>query len=219
LLYEDRDLLVINKPAGLLTMATDTIRERTAYWMATDYVRKGFAGSHRRVFIVHRLDRDTSGVLVFAKTPEAKVHLQAHWDEAEKTYVAVAHGRFAEPEGTISSYLAENQAQVVYSTPDPAKGRLSHTAYRVLKEAKELSLIEVRLLTGRKNQIRVHLADRGHPVLGDSKYGRPDDGCKRLALHARMLVLQHPHTGQRMTFEAPVPVRFPRWTVGPEKRT
>jgi tRNA pseudouridine32 synthase/23S rRNA pseudouridine746 synthase/23S rRNA pseudouridine1911/1915/1917 synthase len=209
ILYEDRDLLVIDKPAGLLTMATDKERERTAYWLATDYVRRGFAGSRNRVFIVHRLDRDTSGVLVFAKTPEAKNALQDHWEEVEKTYVAVAHGLFAEPEGTISSYLAENQAQVVFSTPDPALGKISHTAYRVVRESGGLSLLEIRLLTGRKNQIRVHLADRGHPVLGDSKYGRSDDGCKRLALHARMLTLKHPSTGRRLTFEAPVPDHFP----------
>lgn len=213
ILFEDRELLVIDKPAGLLTMATETVRERTAYWMATDYVRKGFTGSRHRVFIVHRLDRDTSGVLVFAKTLEAKNYLQDHWDEVEKTYLAVAHGLFAEPEGTISSYLTENRAQVVYSTPDPALGKLSHTAYRVLREGNGLSLLEIRLLTGRKNQIRVHLADRGHPVLGDGKYGRPDDGCKRLALHARTLVLRHPSTGQCLTFETPAPVRFPGWSV------
>ena len=213
ILYEDRELLAIDKPAGLLTMATDKERERTAYWLATDYVRRGFAGSRHRVFIVHRLDRDTSGVLVFAKTPAAKNALQDHWDEVEKTYVAVAHGLFAEPEGTISSYLAENRAQVVYSTTDPALGKLSHTAYRVVREINGLSLLEIRLLTGRKNQIRVHLADRGHPVLGDGKYGRPDDGCKRLALHARRLTLKHPSTGQRLTFEAPVPPHFPGWSV------
>jgi RluA family pseudouridine synthase len=213
ILYEDRDLLVIDKPAGLLTMGTDKERERTAYWMATDYVRKGFERSPRRVYIVHRLDRDTSGVLVLAKTPEAKNILQDHWDEVEKTYLAVVHGLFAEPAGTISSYLAENRAQVVYSTTDPAQGKLSRTAYRVVREDGAVSLLEVRLLTGRKNQIRVHLADRGHPVLGDSKYGRPDDGCKRLALHARTLVLKHPSTGQRLIFEAPVPPHFPGWSV------
>jgi RluA family pseudouridine synthase len=216
IIYEDRDLLVVDKPAGLLTMATETVRERTVYWLATDYVRRGFPGSSKRVFIVHRLDRDTSGVLVFAKTPEAKNALQDHWDEVEKTYLAVAHGLFAEPEGTISSYLAENRAQVVYSTPDSAHGKLSHTAYRVLREGNGLSLLEIRLLTGRKNQIRVHLADRGHPVLGDSKYGRADDGCKRLALHARTLVLNHPTTGQRLTFETPAPVHFPGWSVTAE---
>jgi len=208
ILYEDRELLAIDKPAGLLSMATESMRERTAYWMATDYVRKGFAGSQRRVFIVHRLDRDTSGVLLFAKTPEAKVWLQAHWEDVDKRYVAVAHGHFDEPEGTISSYLAENRAQVVYSTSDPSRGRLSHTAYRVQREGGGLSLLEIRLLTGRKNQIRIHLAERGHPVLGDRKYGRPD-GCKRLALHARNLTLQHPSTGKPLTLEAPLPAHFP----------
>jgi tRNA pseudouridine32 synthase/23S rRNA pseudouridine746 synthase/23S rRNA pseudouridine1911/1915/1917 synthase len=219
ILHEDRDLLVVDKPAGLLTVATDAVRDRTAYWLATDYVRRGFSGSRHRVYIVHRLDRDTSGVLVFAKTPEAKNTLQEHWDEVEKTYLAVAHGLFAEPEGTISSYLAENRAQVVYSTPDPALGRLSHTAYRVLREDNGLSLLEIRLLTGRKNQIRVHLADRGHPVLGDGKYGPSDDGYKRLALHARTLVLKHPSTGERLVFETPVPAHFPGWSISGELKT
>jgi tRNA pseudouridine32 synthase/23S rRNA pseudouridine746 synthase/23S rRNA pseudouridine1911/1915/1917 synthase len=208
LLYEDRDLLVVIKPAGLLTMSTETTREGTAYWMLTDYVRKGCDKSHNRIFIVHRLDRDTSGVLVFAKTPAAKAKLQDEWDKVEKNYIAIAHGHFTQAEGTISSYLAENEAHIVYSTSNRTKGKLAQTAYRVVKEVNGLSLLEIRLLTGRKNQIRVQLADSGHPVVGDSKYGRANDRHKFLALHARTLSFNHPFTGQRMVFDAPAPASF-----------
>ncbi len=208
LLHEDRDLLVVVKPSGLLTMSTETIRDRTAYWLLTDYVRKGCDKSRNRIFIVHRLDRDTSGVLVFAKTAGAKQRLQDEWEGVEKRYLAIAHGHFTQAEGTISSYLAENEAHVVYATTNRTKGKLASTEYRVIKEINGLSLLDIRLLTGRKNQIRVHLADSGHPVVGDAKYGRPNDRHKQLALHARVLSLTHPFSGQRMVFEAPAPAIF-----------
>ena len=208
ILYEDRDILVVTKPAGLLTVSTDKARERTAYWLLTDYVRKGCAKSSNRVFIVHRLDRDTSGILVFAKTEEAKFRLQEDWPRVEKTYLAIVHGHLEKPEGTISSYLAENSAQVVYSTTDTTLGKLSHTAYRVVQEANGMSLLEIKLLTGRKNQIRVHLADAGHPVVGDTKYGRKNDGHKRLGLHARTLAFKHPFNGKPLVFESPPPPHF-----------
>ena len=211
ILHEDRDIIVVDKAAGVLTIATETDKARTAYRLLTDYVRKGFAKSRERVFIVHRLDRDTSGVLVFARTEEAKRTLQAQWDKTEKHYLAVVHGTMAEKEGMITSYLAENAAFRVYSTPDPAKGLLSRTAYRVVREGHGFSVLDVVLLTGRKNQIRVHLAEHGNPILGDSKYGRPRDPHRFLALHARFLALNHPVTGQRMTFEAEVPAYFNRW--------
>jgi tRNA pseudouridine32 synthase/23S rRNA pseudouridine746 synthase/23S rRNA pseudouridine1911/1915/1917 synthase len=208
ILHEDQDILVVDKPAGLLTMGTERERERTAYFALTDYVRKGAARSRNRIFIVHRLDRDTSGVLVFAKTAEAKARLQSHWDETTKRYLAVVHGTVAKRADTISSYLAENTAYGVYSTPDPRKGRLSHTAYTVLKQTKDFALLEITLLTGRKHQIRVHLAGRGHPVVGDKRYGRPHDAHRRLALHARSLTLRHPVTGEERTFEVQAPPHF-----------
>ena len=211
ILHEDRDILVVNKAAGLLTIATDTDKVRTAYYLLTDYVRKGAAKSRERIFIVHRLDRDTSGVLVFARTEAAKRHLQAHWDTTEKHYLAVVHGILAKKEGTISSYLTENAAFRVYSTPHPSQGLLSHTAYRVIRELPAFSVLDIVTLTGRKHQIRVHLADQGHPIVGDSKYGRPQDSHKFLALHAQSLTLTHPHTGQRLTFKADPPAHFDRW--------
>ncbi len=210
ILYEDRDILVVDKSAGLLTIATEDERTRTAYHLMTDYVRKGCGKSRERVFIVHRLDRETSGVLIFARTEEAKRTLQGNWDKTEKHYLAVVHGVMAKKEGTITSYLAENAAFRVYSTSNPAKGLLSHTAYRVQQETRTFSLLEITLLTGRKNQIRVHLAEQGYPIVGDRKYGDENDPHRVLALHARALSIQHPFNGRRMTFEAEVPAHFDR---------
>jgi len=208
ILYEDDDIIVVDKPAGLLTVGTETNKTKTAYYILTDYVRKGNPKSKNRIFIVHRLDQWTSGVLIFAKSEEIKMRLQEQWKDIQKKYIAVVHGRLSQKEGIISSYLAENKAFVVYSTKDPAKGKLSHTAYKVLKETKHFSLIEVNLLTGRKNQIRVHFADLCHPLAGDRKYGNADDGLKRLALHARSISFKHPATGKLMTFESQTPSYF-----------
>jgi len=208
ILFEDRDILVVDKPAGLLTMGTDREKARTAYFALTEYVRKGAARSRSRIFIVHRLDRETSGVLVFAKTVEAKVCLQNRWDETKKRYLAVVHGKCEQRAETITSYLAENSAHGVYSTPDPRKGKWAQTAYTVLKETKDFALLDVELLTGRKHQIRVHLADRGHPVVGDKRYGRTDKVHRRLALHARSLSFRHPVSGEALTFEAKAPAYF-----------
>jgi tRNA pseudouridine32 synthase/23S rRNA pseudouridine746 synthase/23S rRNA pseudouridine1911/1915/1917 synthase len=208
ILYEDRDLLVVDKPSGLLTIGTEREKERTAYFALTEYVRKGAARSRNRIFIVHRLDRETSGVLVFAKTVEAKVSLQSRWDETKKRYLAVVHGKCEKRSETITTYLAENSAHGVYSTADPRKGKLAHTAYTVLKETKDFTLLDVELLTGRKHQIRVHLADRGHPVVGDKRYGRADRAHGRLALHARSLAFRHPVSGKELTFGAKAPAYF-----------
>jgi tRNA pseudouridine32 synthase/23S rRNA pseudouridine746 synthase/23S rRNA pseudouridine1911/1915/1917 synthase len=208
ILYEDRDILVVDKPAGLLTIATDKEKSRTAYFMLTDYVRKGNSKSRNRLFIVHRLDRETSGILVFAKNKEAKLFLQDHWQETEKKYLAVVHGKLEKRSETIASYLAENKAHVVYSTTDTKKGKLARTAYRVLKERKTFSLLEVAPLTGRKHQIRVHLAGIGHPIVGDRKYGKGNRSRTRLALHARSISFKHPFSGSQLTFEAEVPAYF-----------
>ena len=134
ILYEDKDILVVNKPAGMLTVATETNKTKTAYWFLMDYVRKGSVKSRNRIFIVHRLDQWTSGVLLFAKSEEIKFVLQAGWKETKKKYAAIVHGQLAKKEGVITSYLAENAAYVVYSTKDATKGKLAHTAYKVLKE-------------------------------------------------------------------------------------
>ncbi len=208
ILYEDKDILVVGKPAGLLTVATETNKSRTACHILTDYVRKGCLKSRNRIFIVHRLDQWTSGVLIFAKSEEVKLRLQAQWKDTEKKYVAVVYGRLAKKEDSITSYLAQNKAYVVYSTTDATKGKLAHTAYKVLKETKQFSLLEISLLTGRKNQIRVHMADKGHPIVGDRKYGKPGDVHKRLALHSKSISFKHPATGKQMTFETRTPAYF-----------
>jgi 23S rRNA pseudouridine1911/1915/1917 synthase len=217
ILYEDRDILVVDKPAGLLTIATDKAKSDTAYFMLTDYVRKGQSKSRNRLFIVHRLDRETTGILVFAKNKGAKLFLQGHWKKTEKKYLAVVHGKLEKSSDTITSYLAENAAHIVYSTTDTKKGKLSRTAYKVLRERKGVSLLEVSPLTGRKNQIRVHLAGIGHPVVGDKKYGKKDKSHPRLALHARSISFKHPFSGKRLSFEAQVPAYFER-LVGPMDR-
>ncbi|MFA5251515.1 MAG: RluA family pseudouridine synthase [Phycisphaerae bacterium] len=208
ILYEDKDIIVVDKPAGLLTVGTANNKTNTAYYKLTDYVRKGNYKSRSRIFIVHRLDQSTSGVLVFAKTEEAKFRLQTDWKDTEKKYVAVVYGQLAKKEDVISSYLAENKVFIVYSTPDTTKGKLARTAYKVLKESRQFSLLEINLLTGRKNQIRVHLADKGHPVVGDRKYGKPKDAFRRLALHSKSISFKHPTTGRKMTFETRMPSYF-----------
>ena len=208
IIYEDRDIVVIDKPPRLLTMASATEREKTAYHILTDYVRKGSAKSPKRIFIVHRLDRDTSGIVIFAKTETAKNRLQERWDTTEKKYLAVVYGKVPEKSGIITSYLAENIAHVVYSTKNKATGKLSTTAYKVLKETRDFSLLEIDLVTGRKNQIRVHCADMGHPVVGDAKYGNKNDAHKRMALHARSISFLHPWNGKRVQLEAKVPAYF-----------
>jgi RluA family pseudouridine synthase len=205
ILHEDRDILVIDKPPGLLTIATDKEKSRTAYSYLTEYVRKGSRTSRKRIYIVHRLDRETSGILVFAKSIEAKLHLQGQWDSVEKKYLAVVHGRCNVSAETISTYLAETTARRVYSTHDPDNGLLSHTAYRVRKQSKSCALLEIDLLTGRKHQIRVHLAGIGHPVVGDRKYGKGTKEPKRLALHAHCITFKHPYSGTLLTFETQVP--------------
>ena len=214
ILYEDRDILVVDKAPGLLTISTEKGEDRTVHHRLMDYVRKGNSKSSNRVFIVHRLDRDVSGVLVFARTHEAKDFLQERWDEAEKRYVAVVHGKLPNKEGTITSYLAENQAHFMYSTPHASKGKLSHTAYKVLKETREFSLVEINLLTGRKNQIRVHLMETGNPIVGDKKYGEKDRDHRRLALHALSLSFPHPFTGKQVHFETGIPEYFNRLVSG-----
>jgi 23S rRNA pseudouridine1911/1915/1917 synthase len=157
---------------------------------------------------VHRLDRDTSGILVLAKSETAKSYLQDEWSKFSKKYYAVVLGTPEDKEGVISSYLVENKMHRMYSTNDAKKGKLAKTGYKVLKENSKYSFVEIDLLTGKKNQIRVHFADKGCPVVGDNIYGIKDRFVKRLALHAASISILHPFTKEQMTFEAKVPVYF-----------
>ena len=214
ILHEDRDLFVVDKEAGVLTTGTRRDETFTAENVLNDYVRKGCARSSKHVWLVHRLDRETSGVLLFAKTEEAQQHLKDNWKATEKLYLAVVRGHLAEKRGMFSSYLTENEDLYVFSTNDPSRGKLSQTAYTVIKETPALSFVKIRLLTGRKNQIRVHFAEAQHPVLGDPKYGRDKQFRERLCLHAKSIAFDHPHSGKRLFFDTPIPVTFARLAQG-----
>jgi tRNA pseudouridine32 synthase/23S rRNA pseudouridine746 synthase/23S rRNA pseudouridine1911/1915/1917 synthase len=208
ILYEDHDIIVANKVHGLPTVSDSKSGDHTAFFLLNDYVRKGNPKSRKRIFIVHRLDRETSGVIVFAKSEQAKRYLQDNWADFKKTYHAVIHGKPKAPEGMIESYLAENTAHKMYTTDDTAKGKFAKTGYRLVRQSKKFSLLEINLMTGRKNQIRVHLADNEMPIVGDKRYGNPDKPGTRLALHATRLEIRHPHTHKVMTFEASMPKYF-----------
>ena len=210
ILHEDRDLFVVNKAPGLLTTGTRRDEAFTAENVLSDYLRKGCSRSNKHVFLVHRLDRETSGVLLFAKSEEAQERLKSNWKATEKLYLAAVRGHLKEKSGVFSSYLAENEDLYVYSVDDPAQGRLSQTAYEVIKETPSLTLVKIRLLTGRKNQIRVHFAENGHPVVGDPKYGTNDPFRERLCLHAKSISFDHPHSGKRLFFDTPIPDVFNR---------
>ena len=210
-LYEDGEILVVDKPAGLLSMASERERLRTAYRMASEYLALKSPGS--RVFIVHRLDRDTSGVLLFAKSEAAKHAWQDRWNELviRRGYLAVVEGAPERDRGTVKSRLKETSTHLVYSAgPDQGGGREAVTRYAVKRRGSRYSLLEVDIDTGRKNQIRVHMSDLGHPVAGDRQYGAATSPLGRLCLHAHVLELRHPATGAPVRFEAPIPPGFLR---------
>ena len=207
ILYEDNDIIVIDKPAGLLCVATEKEKNKTAYHLVSEYLK----GKGQRVFIVHRLDKDTSGVLMFAKSEKVKRAYQDNWDTLvkQRTYLALVEGTPEQTEGTIHSYLKETDTHLVYSVERPggsAKEAITH--YRLLKQKGELALLQVELETGRKNQIRVHMKDMGHPVTGDKKYDAKLNTLGRLGLHAHIVRVTNPFTKKEMTFTAPAPKGF-----------
>ena len=208
LVYEDEHILVINKGYGVLSMGTDTKKDGTAYSIMREYVK--YHDPRAKVFIVHRLDRDTSGLMMLAKTIEAKEAMQHNWNNMvlNRKYIAVVEGEVKQQEGVVKSYLAENSQYEVYSTDDPSKGQFDVTRYKCLKATKSYSMMEVELDTGRKNQIRVHMKDLGHPIAGDRKYGAAHSPINRLALHAQTLRFVHPITRREMNFSAPIPSGF-----------
>ncbi|MCM1139637.1 MAG: RluA family pseudouridine synthase [Duncaniella sp.] len=208
LVYEDDDIIVINKGYGLLSMGTDKIKEGTAYSIIRDYLK--WKDPRNKLFIVHRLDRDTSGLMVFAKSIEAKERLQHNWNNMviSRKYLAVVEGTPDPTEGEVKSYLAENSKFEVYSTNNPEEGQLAVTRYKTLRSRNGYSLMEVSLDTGRKNQIRVHMKDLGHPIIGDKRYGAKSSPIHRMALHAQTLRFVHPITRKDMNFSTPVPTAF-----------
>lgn len=211
LVYEDDDIIVVEKGYGLLSVGTDSPRKgsvETAYSILRDYVKQKHPSN--KIFIVHRLDRDTSGLMVFAKTVEAKEALQHNWSNMvlERKYVALLDGELEKESGEIRSYLAETVEHEVYSTDEPAEGKLAVTRYRVRRRGKGHTLAEFSLDTGRKNQIRVHARDLGCPITGDKRYGNGSGPLHRLALHAETLRFAHPITRRDMNFTSPVPAIF-----------
>jgi len=208
--FEDASLIVIEKPESLLSIASATERDETAYAFLTDYVRRGNSQSRKRVWIVHRLDRESSGLMVFAKTQAAKRALQADWSKAEKHYLAVVEGNPSAEHGVLRSHLDESGPFKVYSARRSERTRLAVTRYRVVKRTETRALIELTPETGRRNQIRVHLADAGCPIIGDGKYGARTDPARRMGLHASSLQFEHPVIGERLKFESPLPQALAR---------
>ncbi|GAO52872.1 RNA pseudouridine synthase [Aneurinibacillus tyrosinisolvens] len=208
ILHEDEDIIVIRKEAGLLSIASSQENELTAYRQLMAHVRTQNPKS--RIFVVHRLDRDTSGVMMFAKSKDVQQKLQNSWQDIvrERTYIALVEGVVKKPEGTISSWLKESKTLKMYSSPYPNDGQHAVTHYKVIQASQGFSLLEVHLETGRKNQIRVHMQDIGHPVVGDKKYGAKTKAIGRLGLHARVLAFLHPATGELLRFETDIPRAF-----------
>ena len=207
IVYEDRWLIVIEKMPGILSMAAghSSLNVKT---VLDDYFKK--SRQNCRAHVVHRLDRDTSGLMVYAKDIDTEQILEHSWHEIvyDRRYVAVCSGEVEPDDGTMASWLKDNKAYVTYSSPVDNGGKYAVTHFHVLDRTTEHSLVEFKLETGRKNQIRVHSADMGHPVCGDTKYGNGDDPLHRLCLHAWLLCFYHPVTRQPMEFETPVPATF-----------
>jgi RluA family pseudouridine synthase len=208
IIHEDHDIIVVDKSSGLLTVSTEKEKDNTAYNLLTNYVQKGNSKSRNRIFIVHRLDKNTSGVIVFAKTDQAKCFLQDNWQDFKKTYYGIIYGKPPAQEGIISTYLAEDKIHKMHSVKDKGKGKLSETKYKVLKTRGDYHLLEIGLITGRKNQIRVHMSENGCPIAGDKKYSKSRDKARRLMLHAAVITLKHPHTKEEITFKAKIPSSF-----------
>lgn len=208
IIYEDDDLIVINKPSGLLSIASDNEKSSTAYRMLSDYVQQ--KDKHNRIFVVHRLDEDTSGVLMVAKNIEIQQALQEKWNEivTKRGYFAIVEGVMENQEGTFKTYLKKNNQNLMYSSKKSGDGQLAITHYKEIKTNGVYSLLDVNIDTGRKNQIRVHLGESGHYVIGDDKYGKPANPIGRLGLHAYALEFIHPFTGKKMSFSTPMPKDF-----------
>ena len=206
--YEDEHLIVVDKKAGLLSVGTDREREQTAYAILKAYVKS--ASEHNKIFVLHRLDRDTSGVMMFAKCKEVQEQMQRNWNDAvtDRRYVLVVGGKVEKNEGQITTWLTDGNAFETKSSFTPNGGQRSTTYYRVLHRASQYTMLEATLDTGRKNQIRVHMKDLGHSIVGDKKYGGVKSPFERLGLHAHILEFVHPITGQKHRFESRIPRQF-----------
>lgn len=205
ILYEDKEIIVINKPCGLLSEQTSKESQKTAYNIVKQYLAK----KKENIYLVHRLDQYTSGILMFVKSQKLYHELTHDWNHYVKTrgYIAIVEGKMKQPKGTIENYLAESKTQNVYITSQD-KGKKAITHYKQIKTSHDYSMLEVYLDTGRKNQIRVHLSSLRHPIIGDSKYGAKTNPIKRLGLHAHVLMFIHPLTHKEMRFVCQTPDSF-----------
>lgn len=204
IIFEDRYIVAIDKPEGVLTVSTAFEKKKTAFAFLKDHFKPGM------VHVVHRLDQETSGVMIFARTEEAKEALKNLFEkhDLDRKYIAIVEGEVTEKKGTWQSYLYEDKNYKVHVTDDASKGKFAVTHFEVLASSKQYTALELTLETGKKNQIRVHCEEAGHPIAGDSKYGAKSNPLKRLGLHARLLTLVHPVTNQKLKFESPLPEEF-----------
>ncbi|PKP03372.1 MAG: RluA family pseudouridine synthase [Bacteroidetes bacterium HGW-Bacteroidetes-6] len=211
-LFEDESIVVVDKPAGLLTVGTEKEKTNTAYSLLSGYVKTQHKSN--KIFIVHRLDRDTSGILVFARNTDIRDILQERWhnENHRREYAALVCGKVTPPEGIIESWLKENANLQMYSSPREGDGQHAITQYSLNQQNNEFSLLKVIPETGRRNQIRVHLSDIGFPIVGDRRYGKGINPIGRLGLHATMLLFQHPVSGKTLKFESNIPTAFLRWS-------
>ena len=207
IIYEDKDIIVINKKPHLLTISTENEKEKTLFHQVMLYLKK--KNKANKVFIVHRLDKDTSGLIVFAKSETAKRKLQNDWENSKRGYITVVNGVVEKDKDTIKSYLMETKTLLVYSTNNKQDGKLAITSYEKINSNKLYSLLKINIKTGRKNQIRVHLNDIGHSSVGDKKYGNiKRDPLRRLCLHANYLEFTHPITNKKLVLETKIPSNF-----------
>lgn len=206
IIYEDKELIAINKPSGLLTVSTDKEKEKTLYREVSDYEKKKHKSN--KIYIINRLDKDTSGVVLFAKNQKLKKLFQDRWNELVKTrnYIAIVEGK-TDTEGTIKSWLKETKTFMTYSSAKENDGKFAITTYKKVKGNNKYTLLNVEIFTGRKNQIRVHMKDINHPIVGDKKYGSKITS-KRMMLHANLLEVYHPINNKLYIFECDCPKDF-----------
>lgn len=208
IIYEDKYIIAINKPSKLLTIASNKEKEKTLYHEVSEYVKKKHKSN--KIFIVHRLDKDTSGVVLFAKDESIKRKLQDNWDKIalKREYIALVYGKVKEKEKVLKNKLVETKTNLVYIDDNSKFGKLAITKYNLIKYVNNNSLLNIEILTGRKNQIRVQLSNIGNPIIGDIKYGLKKSFYNRLMLHANKLEIIHPFTGENLVLDAKLPKEF-----------